>query len=315
MAKKKRRSKKGGSFNAFAFLLVLAAAAAVIWAILPARQRRHVRHVEHVAVVTPVPAVATAQPTETPEPAATATPEQTPSPTPTPAALHPSGRGHGEGGPQLAIIIDDCGQWLDTERGVIALPIPVTLAVLPHVHYSKLIAQEAADAGKGVMLHLPMEPVSHAYPGPGEIKAAMTDDQIVAQTEDDVAQVPLAKGLNNHEGSAASSDQRVMNDVMGVVKTHGLFFVDSMTSSKSVGSTTAQADGVPNASRDVFLDNEADVAYSEAQLRRAVEVARKNGSAIAIGHPKPTTLAAIKALYPEIQSSGVEFVLASELVH
>ena len=315
MARKKRRSKKGGSFNAFALLLVLAAAAAVIWAILPARERHRTRHVERVAVVTPVPAAATAQPTETPEPAATATPAETPSPTPTPAALHPSGRGHGEGGPQLAIIIDDCGQWLDTERGVIALPIPITLAVLPHVHYSKLIAQEAADAGKGVMLHLPMEPVSHAYPGPGEIKAAMTDDQIVAQTEDDVAQVPLAKGLNNHEGSAASSDQRVMNDVMGVVKSHGLFFVDSMTSSKSVGYTTAQTDGVPNASRDVFLDNQADVAYSEAQLRRAVEVARKNGSAIAIGHPKPTTLAAIKALYPKIQSSGVEFVLASELVH
>jgi polysaccharide deacetylase 2 family uncharacterized protein YibQ len=219
------------------------------------------------------------------------------------------------GGAKLAIIIDDCGQWLDTERDLIALPIPITLSVLPHVHYSTLIAQEAAAAGKGVMLHLPMEPRSHINPGPGEIKTAMTDEQVTQQTEDDVAQVPLAKGANNHEGSEASESARVMKDVIAVMKAHDLFFIDSRTSAKTVAQTVAQEDGVPTDKRDVFLDDKPDLADTEAMLQRAVALAKTNGSAIAIGHPKPTTLEAIRDLYPTLQADGVQFVLAQDLVH
>ena len=217
-------------------------------------------------------------------------------------------------GAQLAIIIDDCGQWLDTERALIALPIPLTLSVLPHVRYTALVAREAAAAGKGVMLHLPMEPISHMYPGPGEIRDGMSDEQVSAQTEDDVAQVPLAKGANNHEGSEASANERVMKDVVSVMKSHDLFFIDSLTSAKSIAQQTAREAGVPSAKRDVFLDNEASVAYTESMLERAARIARENGSAIAIGHPKPSTLAAIRELYPKLQNEGVQFVLAQELV-
>ncbi len=216
---------------------------------------------------------------------------------------------------EVAIVIDDCGQWIATERGYLALPIPLTLSVLPYVHYSAQIAGEAVAAGKGVMLHLPMEPISHANPGPGEIKTAMTDDAVIAQTQADVAQVPLAKGVNNHEGSEASADDRVMKDVIGVVKAHDLFFVDSRTSANSVGAQQARDAGVPTASRDVFLDNRADVAYTESMLEKTIEIAQRNGSAIAIGHPKPTTLEALRLMYPKMRLQGVRFVLASDLTH
>lgn len=215
----------------------------------------------------------------------------------------------------MAIIIDDCGQWLDTEQQLIALPIPITFAVLPHVRYTERIAQEAAAAGKGVMLHLPMEPISHIYPGPGEIKDGMTDSQVTRQTEDDLAQVPLAKGVNNHEGSEATADDRVMKDVLAVLKQRDLFFVDSRTSAKTVAQALAQDDGVPNARRNVFLDDRPDVAYTESMLEQAVAIAKRDGSAIAIGHPKPTTLAAIRDLYPKMQAQGVQFVLVQNLVH
>lgn len=218
-------------------------------------------------------------------------------------------------GPRLALIVDDCGQWIDTERGFLALDIPVTLSVLPDVHYTATIAREAAGAGKGVMLHLPMETVSGLDPGPGKVTTEMSDAQIDSQVEDDLSQVPLARGVNNHEGSKGSADQRVMRDVIGVLAKHGdLFFVDSRTSAASVGEETAKAEGVPTAGRDVFLDNQASVAYTEAQLRAAAEIAKRTGSAIAIGHPRPTTLAAVRALIPELQASGIQFVLAQDLV-
>ena len=219
-------------------------------------------------------------------------------------------------GPKLALIIDDCGQWIDTERGFVALPIPLTLSVLPDVHYGATIAREANDAGKGVMLHLPMETLSGMNPGPGKVTTAMTDDEITAQVQSDLAQVPLARGVNNHEGSKASADSRVMRDVIGVIAKRGdLFFIDSRTNAASVGEQTASQAGVPTASRDVFLDNQENVAYSEDRLREAAAIAKQTGSAIAIGHPRPTTLAAIHALIPELEDDGITFVLAQTLAH
>jgi len=308
----RKRSRRGGSNAAPFFIVAFIIGALVVWAVYPRHHAHRVPTHRAIAVVTasPLPATqAAASPVATQEATAVPTAPSSPAGSPAAAVSPPPG------GAQVAIIIDDCGQWLDTEQQIIALPIPITLSVLPHVRYTERIAQEAADAGKGVMLHIPMEPISHVYPGPGEIKDAMTDDQVTKQTEDDVAQVPLAKGANNHEGSEASADDRVMKDVIGVLKAHDLFFVDSRTSAQSVGQAVAQDEGVPNSKRDVFLDNQADVAYTESMLQRAVDVARRNGSAIAIGHPKPTTLAAIRDFYPKMQAQGVTFVLAQSLVH
>jgi polysaccharide deacetylase 2 family uncharacterized protein YibQ len=316
MARKKK--KRARSFSG-APLLLLAVffGAAVVWAIWPRPVHRH-RHTGAVALASPSaePATRTAATAEPPAQAtapASAAPQASPpaSPSASPSAVTTNP----PEGVQVALIIDDCGQWLGTERSLIALPIPITLSVLPHVHYSQTIAQEAADAGKGVMLHVPMEPLSHINPGPGEIKTAMSDDAIAKQMEDDVAQVPLAKGMNNHEGSEATADTRVMKDVIAVAKEHGLFFIDSRTNAQSVGAAQAADAGVPAASRDVFLDNQASVAYTESMLERAVKIARENGSAIAIGHPKPTTLAAIRDMYPKMEAEGIRFVLASSLTH
>jgi uncharacterized protein len=257
------------------------------------------------------PAPAEASPTAPPEasaPPATPAAASSAAPSASPRAAAPPGA------PRLALIIDDCGQWPVTERGFIALPEPLTLSVLPHVRYGDVISHEALAAGKGVILHLPMEPRSGIYPGPGEISTKMSDAAITKQVADDIASVPLAIGANNHEGSRATSDDRVMRDVSAVLAEHHFFFVDSRTSAATVAQRDASAAGIPTASRDVFLDDVADVAATEDQLRRAVAIAREHGSAIAIGHPRPTTLAAVRALLPELRREGIDFVLARDLV-
>jgi uncharacterized protein len=288
---------------AIAFLLSLF----VAWALFGQFYRQPRRPVFAAATRSPQPPAR--QPVAG-QPAPASTPALTTAPSPATATAPPIPP---SGAIQVAIIIDDCGQWPTTERGFLALPIPLTLSVLPYVRYSTEIASDTAAAGKGLMLHLPMEPLGRDTAGRGEITAAMTDAQIAAQTQDDIAQVPGAAGTNNHEGSKASADTRVMKDVMAVVKAHDLFFIDSLTSAQSVASQTARDAGVPAASRNVFLDNRADEAYTEQMLENAVQYARRNGSAIAIGHPRPTTLAALAAYYPKMQAEGVRFVLASEL--
>ncbi len=295
-------------------MLVCAAGLAVGWWLLgPHAQHRPLP----VAQLTPEPA-ATATPLETATPAPVASPSPTPlaTPKPSPTASLPALPAHtpGAGAPKLALIVDDCGQWIDTERGFLNLGIPITLSVLPDVPYTGTIARDATAAGKGVMLHLPMETISGLNPGPGKVTTEMTDAQIEAQVEADLAQVPSAAGVNNHEGSKGSADRRVMQDVVAVLAKHGdLFFIDSRTSPDSVGAQVAAAAGLRTASRDVFLDNKADVAYTEGQLREAAAIAKRTGSAIAIGHPRPTTLAAVRAMIPELQADGIDFVLAGDL--
>ena len=281
--------------------LILLAAAAGWWLLRP---KPH--PVPHYVFRTLAPSAEPAAPVATPVATPLPTAAPTASPTSTPAA-NPNG-------PQLALIVDDCGQWIATERGFVALGIPLTLSVLPDVPYTNVIATEASDAGKGVMLHLPMETLSGLNPGPGKVTTEMSDAQIVAQVRSDLADVPLARGVNNHEGSKASADTRVMRAVIGVLAQHSLFFIDSRTNVASVGEATARAMGVPTAARDVFLDNRADVAYTEAQLSQAAAIARRTGSAIAIGHPRPTTLAAVRAMIPRLQALGIQFVLVQDIV-
>jgi polysaccharide deacetylase 2 family uncharacterized protein YibQ len=253
---------------------------------------------------TPVP---TEAPTARPVAAASASTSAAPASPPAAAASAPAG------GARLAIIVDDCGQWPAIERGFVALPIPLTLSVLPHVRYGAAIARAAADAGKGVMLHLPMETASGRYPGPGEITTAMSDAAIAAELRGDLADVPLARGVNNHEGSRATADARVMTDVAGVLADDGVYFIDSRTTAASVAETVMREHAVPTARRNVFLDNVDDEAAVAAALRQAAAYAHANGSAIAIGHPRAATLAAVRQLAPVLQADGITFVLAGEL--
>lgn len=228
--------------------------------------------------------------------------------------LSPAAGGETHGRPRLAIIIDDCGQWLQTERGFVALPFPVTLSVLPHMRHGAEIARAADAAGKGVMLHLPMQTLSGRYPGPGTITTAMDDAAIRSEVSGDLAELPQARGVNNHEGSLATQDARVMGDVIGVLAKDGRFFIDSRTSAATVGEAIARERGVPTAARSVFLDNVDKEPAVAAQLRHALDLARATGSAIAIGHPRPATLAAVRDLAAEAAADGVDLALASDLV-
>src|ERR1035441_8527470 len=125
------------------------------------------------------------------------------------------------------------------------------------------------------MLHLPMATLSGLNPGPGKITTEMDDTAIMAQVDRDLENVDLALGVNNHEGSKATADPRVMNDLMTVLARRNRFFIDSRTNRASVAETIATQRGVATAGRDVFLDNRADVAYTEGQLRIAAALAKQ----------------------------------------
>jgi polysaccharide deacetylase 2 family uncharacterized protein YibQ len=215
-----------------------------------------------------------------------------------------------------AIIIDDLGENLEVAHQLLALPYPLTFSLLPHLRDSVETAAEARRAGHEVMLHLPMEPEasSHASPGKGEIRVGMTSFEIERILQSDLASVPQAVGVNNHMGSRATADPRLMAAVMRSLAGHHLYFVDSRTTAASVALEAARQQGLPAFYRSVFLDDTESVPYTLKQLRQFRRVLENQGAALAIGHPYPTTLAALAKFLPEFERDDVELAPASRLL-
>jgi uncharacterized protein len=219
------------------------------------------------------------------------------------------------GAPRLAIIIDDIGADKPAAETLLKLPYPLTLSILPGQSHSAEIADEAYHRGDQVMLHLPMEfQGSAAKAEPVELRVGMSAGEVQRLLARMLAEVPHVVGVNNHEGSLATTQPQLMAELMQDLRQRNLFFIDSRTTAATVAYTAAKQAGVPAASRKVFLD---DVETREAILRRidlAVRDAAEEGSAIAIGHPHPATISALAEGLPRTDSR-VRIVFVSTLVH
>src|ERR1700716_635262 len=218
--------------------------------------------------------------------------------------------------PRLAIILDDLGNDRSAAQAVFAMPYPLTISVLPNHPHSVEIAQEAHRRGFQVMLHLPMESMRNERPETQELRPGMSAADVNSLVGDLLQAVPDITGVNNHQGSQSTADAALMDELMPVLREHNLFYVDSRTTAATVAYDTAQRFGVRSGFRNVpFLDDVAEVGAVRKQLQLALRNARKKGDAIAIGHPHPATLQALRDVLPEANTQGVRLVFASEVVH
>ena len=220
-------------------------------------------------------------------------------------------------GARVAVILDDAGGNITDHNGLYSIKEPLTVSVLPCLPTSGKTAKALVDAGFEVILHLPMESLNGNYrrSGGGMVSCSNADYEIRKTVLDDFSSVKWAVGFNNHMGSKATADERVMTDVFNSVKGRDLYFIDSRTSGKSVALKTAREFSIPSAENNIFLDSEAAQPFIESKFRSLIAMARQKGSAIGIGHvTRPATIAALKKLMPEYRKEGIEFVYASELV-
>jgi len=217
---------------------------------------------------------------------------------------------------RLAIIIDDLGSDRAAAEAVFALGYPLTISILPNHEHSPDIAQEAHRRGFQVMLHLPMQSVANETPEAQELRSGMPAPEVAAMVDRFLQNVPDAAGVNNHQGSQATADAALMDELMPVLRDRHLFYLDSRTTAATVAYDTAQDFGVRSAFRNVpFLDDVAQVTAVRKELELALRGAREKGEAVAIGHPHAATLQALREVLPQAQAQGVRLVPASELTH
>ena len=227
---------------------------------------------------------------------------------PQPAASKPH---HGS----IVLILDDVG--FDHQPLASAMHIDPNLnfSVLPNAARAQDFAETLHRNGFEVLCHLPMEPLDYPRQSPGAnaVMTSMSDDEIARTTRDDIAAVPHAAGVNNHMGSRATRDRRVMESVLGALP-KGMYFIDSRTGPGSVAEKIAREMKIPTASRQIFLDDVQREAAVRRQLDQLAAEAEKQGVAIGIGHMYDVTVRVLHDEVPNLRSRGFRLVRASEAV-
>jgi len=214
-------------------------------------------------------------------------------------------------GPALiAICVDDLGEDIAGTETAMRLPKEVALSFLPFAPTTPGFAARAEEEGHTVLAHVPMQPLGGSNPGAMALEVGMAPDEIARRLAWSLERVPGAVGVNNHEGSRFTSDQAALAPVMAILKARGLFFFDSRTSGGSKGEAAAKAAGVDSIGRDIFLDDDQSEGAVTAQLNALAATAKRQGIAVAIGHPHAATLRLLKAWLAE--DHGVKLVTLPE---
>jgi polysaccharide deacetylase 2 family uncharacterized protein YibQ len=228
---------------------------------------------------------------------------------------NPAGK-QGSGKGRLAVIIDDMGSSMQEARELAGIGVPLTFSIIPGLRSYGDVAGFATTNGIEIMIHIPMQP--KGWPQrrleANGLLLSMDDADISGHLEEYMREIPKAVGVNNHMGSEFTEHEDKMRVVLEVIKGRGLFFIDSMTSPRTVGLSLAREMGVMAGRRNVFLDNQQDGSYIRGQLAQAVRQAKKTGAAIAICHPHQATIQTLAETLPALKKQGIELVPASQLV-
>jgi len=219
--------------------------------------------------------------------------------------------------PRIAFIIDDLGAYEIGPLELKKLNIPITASVLPDSRRAHEVVYWIQEYDLRAIIHLPMQPTNSNgkhYDPKEVITVNSTDDEIRALINRAQQIVPIAKGINNHEGSLVTANGPLMKRVLSVIKEKNLFFIDSRTIGNSVAYHTARSMGVKTTRKDIFIDHLQTYEHSMSQIRKMVDIAIQNGQAIAIGHPFDSTIQAIHDSLHYIKSKGVKIVWVSDLL-
>jgi uncharacterized protein len=252
-----------------------------------------------------------------PEPVINRLPREEPLPVAVPPApvketVSP-GKNRGPG--KIVIIIDDLGMDRRRSSAIIDMDAPLTLALLPYASGVREMATKARGQGHELLIHAPMEPLDPALdPGPLALLEKMSDEELRGALERMFSAFEGYVGINNHMGSRLTQNRHAMDLVMEELARRELVFVDSKTIGTSVAGDSAAAHGLGYAERNVFLDNQDSADFVENALAETEHIARRRGFAVAIGHPRDATIAALRQWLPTLKERGLEVVPVSAIM-
>jgi polysaccharide deacetylase 2 family uncharacterized protein YibQ len=215
----------------------------------------------------------------------------------------------------VVLIIDDAGNNLRELEPFLRFPGPLTIAVLPALPHSAEAARRIRAAGKEVFLHQPMEALGGQNPGPGAVYSGMDSAEIRRIVSRNIDEIGPIAGINNHQGSKITEDEKAMETILALCRERGIYFLDSRTTADTAAPKAAQRLGMKIGERDIFLDNVQDKAAIINSLETGLLRAETRGTAVMIGHTwSPELAPVLTELYPNLKEQGYTFSTASGLI-
>ena len=215
---------------------------------------------------------------------------------------------------KLVIVIDDVGNEM-TDADVFSLPNEVAVAILPDTPYAQHFGWIAQQTSRDVLIHMPMESLSHHDNEIQQLDANLTTRGINAHLESARQKLPFAIALNNHKGSKLTQLTTPMTTVMKFAKKNNLAFIDSRTTRFSKAGMIAKQYSVKNLERDIFIDNQLTNEAMTRQMNNLVMLAKQNKIALGIAHPHPESIIFLQSMLPKLAKEGIQLVSLSDALH
>lgn len=218
-------------------------------------------------------------------------------------------------GPRIAIVVDDVGGTSGPLEKWLAIDAPISFSVMPHVSLADVLAWRLYQSGYAVMMHIPTEnQLPNSFSGKGQLSVGMSEKTIFSTLDGDLATVPFAKGINNHQGGRGCDDLALMTGMCRWAESRGLYVVDSSSSFHDQVTEATRALGMPTRKNQVFIDHENDPERIRGAMRRLAEIAGKDGTAIGICHwNRPNTATVVGEMVRALKRQGVGFAFARDI--
>lgn len=197
-----------------------------------------------------------------------------------------------KGRAKLVIIIDDVATFEHASM-IKSLGLKITPSIFPATK-THPDTPNIARTFEFYMIHLPMQAKHFDSPEIGTLTINESFESMLEKIKKIRKDFPRAKYTNNHTGSRFTSDFDAMDKAYRALIQQGFVFVDSKTIAQTAVARAAKKHNQPYISRDIFLDDDPSASAVRRELVAAVNLAKKRGYAIAIGHPKKNTITVIK---------------------
>lgn len=216
--------------------------------------------------------------------------------------------------PKVLLIMDDLSK-LSQIKALESLPLNITPSIFPKTRHNAItpsLAERVINNGKSFMIHLPLEAQNFIQKELEPLKVGIDKQSLKEQILQIKRDFPHLVYLNNHTGSKFTQSKTDMKNLLEVFDELNLKFIDSVTIPNPASELLAKEQKRLIMQRDIFLDNQTNVAYTKKQLQSLIQKAKKKGYAIAICHPHPSTFKALTQMQKEL-NANLELVSPSEL--
>jgi polysaccharide deacetylase 2 family uncharacterized protein YibQ len=217
--------------------------------------------------------------------------------------------------PTIGIVVDDVGNVTDKLPLWTAIDAPLCFSVMPYPPLSQQLAEQLYQSGDVIMMHVPTDNAPpNSFSGKGQLATGMSRDTVFSTLDADVATVPHATGMNNHQGGRGCDQLDLMTYEVEWARSKDLFVVDSNSSVSSKVTQACLALGLGRRKNEVFIDHQNDPDYIRKAMRELADLARKNGTAIGICHwHRPNTATVVGEMIKTLKAEGIHFAFARDI--